>query len=37
VLDKTGKPLTPPQSITFGDRLGLTQGIVVAPDGDVLP
>jgi hypothetical protein len=35
VFDKNGKPLTPPDGITFGDRLGLMQGIIVTPNGDV--
>src|SRR5215470_425696 len=35
VFDKTGKPLTPPEGITFNGRLGLMQGIIVAPNGDV--
>jgi hypothetical protein len=35
VFDKDGKPLTPPEGITFGGRLGLMQGIIVAPSGDV--
>lgn len=36
VFDKTGKPLTPPDGITFDGRLGLMQGIIVAPgSGDV--
>src|SRR5215470_12464399 len=35
VFDKHGKPLTPPEGITFGGRLGLIQGIIVAPGGDV--
>jgi hypothetical protein len=35
VFDKDGKPLTPPEGITFGGRLGLLQGIIVAPSGDV--
>jgi len=35
VFDKTGKPLTPPEGITFGGRLGLMQGIIVTPSGDV--
>ena len=35
VFDKTGKPLTPPEGINFGGRLGLMQGIIVAPNGDV--
>ena len=35
VFDKTGKPLTPPEGITFGGRLGLMQGLIVTPSGDV--
>jgi hypothetical protein len=36
VFDKTGKPLTPPEGITFGGKLGLMQGIIVVPgSGDV--
>lgn len=36
VFDKSGKPLTPPDGITFGGKLGLMQGIIVAPGtGDV--
>jgi hypothetical protein len=35
VFDKDGKPLTPPEGITFGGRLGLMQGIIVTPSGDV--
>ena len=35
VFDKNGKPLTPPEGITFNGRLGLMQGIIVAPNGDV--
>lgn len=36
VFDKNGKPLTPPQGITFDGRLGLMQGIIVVPgSGDV--
>src|SRR5262245_4184443 len=35
VFDKTGKPLTPPDGITFDGRLGLMQGIAVTPGGDV--
>jgi len=35
VFDKTGKPLTPPEGITFNGQLGLMQGIIVAPNGDV--
>ena len=35
VFDKDGKPLTPPDGINFGGRLGLMQGIVTAPNGDM--
>src|SRR5215469_12075871 len=35
VFDKMGKPLTPPEGINFGGRLGLMQGIIVTPGGDV--
>jgi len=35
VFDKNGKPLTPPEGITFNGRLGLMQGIIVTPSGDV--
>ena len=35
VFDKTGKPLTPPEGITFDGTLGLMQGIMVTPGGDV--
>ena len=35
VFDKNGKPLTPPGGINFGGRLGLMQGIIVTPGGDV--
>jgi hypothetical protein len=35
VFDKHGKPLTPPEGITFNGQLGLMQGIIVAPNGDV--
>ena len=35
VFDKTGKPLTPPEGINFDGRLGLMQGIIVTPSGDV--
>jgi hypothetical protein len=35
IFDKNGKPLTPPEGITFDGRLGLMQGIIVAPNGDV--
>jgi hypothetical protein len=35
VFDKTGKPLTGPEGITFDGRLGQMQGIIVTPSGDV--
>ena len=35
VFDKNGKPLTPPEGINFGGQLGLMQGIIVTPSGDV--
>jgi hypothetical protein len=35
VFDKNGKPLTPPEGITFNGRLGIMQGIIVTPSGDV--
>jgi hypothetical protein len=35
VFDKNGKPLTPPDGITFNGQLGLMQGIIVTPSGDV--
>jgi hypothetical protein len=35
VFDKNGKPLTAPEGITFNGRLGLMQGIIATPSGDV--
>jgi pimeloyl-ACP methyl ester carboxylesterase len=35
VFDKNGKPLTPPEGITFDGRLGLMQGTIVTPSRDV--
>ena len=35
VFDRNGKPLTPPEGITFDGRLGLMQGVIVTPSGDV--
>jgi hypothetical protein len=35
VFDKNGKPLTPPDGITFDGKLGLMQGVMVTPSGDV--
>ena len=32
VFDKNGKPLTPPDGITFDGQLGLMQGIIVTPE-----
>jgi hypothetical protein len=34
-FDKSGKPLSPPSGYNFGGQLGLMQGIIVAPNGDV--
>jgi hypothetical protein len=34
-FDKNGRPLTPPEGITFDGKLGLMQGIIVTPSGDV--
>jgi hypothetical protein len=34
VFNKDGKPLTPPEGITFGGRLGLMEGIIVTLGGD---
>jgi hypothetical protein len=35
VFDKNGKPLTPPEGITFDGKLGLMQGIIATPNGDI--
>jgi hypothetical protein len=35
VFDKNGKPLTPPEGVTFDGKLGLMQGVIVTPSGDV--
>lgn len=35
VFDKTGKPLTPPEGLNFGGKLGKMQGIIAAPNGDI--
>jgi hypothetical protein len=35
VFDKNGKTLTPPEGITFNGKLGLMQGVIVTPNGDV--
>jgi streptogramin lyase len=35
LFDNTGKPLSPPEGYNLGGQLGLMQGIIVAPNGDV--
>jgi hypothetical protein len=35
VFDKNGKPLTPSEGITFDGKLGLMQGVIVTPSGEV--
>ena len=35
VFDKNGKPLTPPGGITFDGKLGMMQGIIATPSGDI--
>jgi hypothetical protein len=35
VFDRNGKPLSPPEGITFNGRLGLMQGIIATPSGDI--
>ncbi len=35
VFDKNGTPVTPPDGITFNGKLGLMQGVIVTPGGDV--
>src|SRR5262249_20853548 len=35
VFDQKRQPLTPPEGINFDGRLGLMQGIIVTPKGDV--
>ena len=34
-FDKTGKPLSPPDGWNFGGKLGLMQGIIATPKGDI--
>jgi hypothetical protein len=34
-FDKTGKPLSPPEGYNFGGQLGLMQGIIATPGGDI--
>jgi streptogramin lyase len=35
VFDMNGKPLSSPEGYNFGGKLGIMQGIIVAPNGDV--
>jgi streptogramin lyase len=35
LFDKNGAPLSPPEGYNFGGQLGLMQGVIVAPNGDV--
>jgi streptogramin lyase len=35
VFDKDGQPLSPPTGYNFNGQLGLMQGIIVTPNGDV--
>lgn len=35
MFDKNGKPLTPPEGLTFNGRLGLMQGVIATPNGDI--
>jgi len=35
VFAKNGMPITPPEGITFNGQLGLMQGVIVTPSGDV--
>jgi hypothetical protein len=34
-FDKNGGPLSPPEGYNFGGQLGIMQGIIVTPNGDV--
>jgi len=34
-FDKNGKPLSPPEGYTFNGQLGLMQGIIATPNGDI--
>jgi hypothetical protein len=34
-FDNSGKPLSPPEGYNFNGQLGLMQGIIVTPSGDV--
>ncbi|WP_410967238.1 hypothetical protein, partial [Salmonella sp. SAL4436] len=35
LFDKHGKPLSPDDGFNFGGKLGVMQGVIVAPNGDV--
>jgi streptogramin lyase len=35
LFDKSGKPISPPDGYNFGGQLGIMQGIIVAPNGDI--
>lgn len=35
LFDKNGKPLSPPEGFNFGSKIGVMQGVIVAPNGDV--
>jgi len=35
LFDKNGKPLSPDEGFNFGGKLGVMQGVIVAPNGDV--
>jgi hypothetical protein len=35
LFDKNGNPLSPPDGYNFGGQLGIMQGIIVVPNGDV--
>ena len=35
LFDKTGKPLSPSDGFNFGGKLGVMQGVIVTPSGDV--
>jgi len=35
LFDKNGKPLSPEEGFNFGGKLGVMQGVIVAPNGDV--
>ena len=34
-FDKSGKPLSPPESYNLGGKIGQLQGTIVTPDGDI--